>query len=181
MKINPDQYPGPVVFLDRTASFIERISLFVSVLFGGSMVVIVIAGVIARYAMQNPFAWTEEASRFLMIWMVLIGMSVVTRNREDLCVEFLVMRFSTKLQRIIKIANEIMVMLFLFILTKEGFHMAVNAKMQVAPSLGITMFYPLFCIPAGGLLTMIQLGLQILIDLFMWNSRISPHRIMDLD
>jgi len=155
----------------------ERISLFISVIFGGSMVIIVIAGVIARYAMRNPFAWTEEASRFLMIWMVLIGMSVVTRNRENLCVEFLVMKFPVMLQRIIKLINEVLVMYFLYILTVEGFNMAIKAKMQLVPSLGITMYYPLLCIPVGGLLTMTQLGLQMLIDLFMWKSDISPHRV----
>ena len=181
MKLNAAQIPGPVAFLDKTASLIERISLFASVLFGGSMVVIVIAGVIARYAMQNPFAWTEEASRFLMIWMVLIGMSVVTRNREDLCVEFLVMKFPVLIQKVIKLVNEILIMIFLFILTTKGYGMAVNAKMQLVPSLGITMFYPLLCISVGGLLTMIQLGIQMLIDLCMWRSPVSPHRLMTED
>lgn len=178
MKHSTPHWPGPARFLDRAASLIERLSLFASVLFGGSMVVIVIAGVIARYAMQNPFAWTEEASRFLMIWMVLIGMSVVTRNREDLCVEFLVIRLPVAVQRVIKLANETLVMMFLFILTTYGFEMAMNARMQRVPSLGITMFYPLLCISVGGCLTMLQLGIQMLIDLLMWKSGISPHRLM---
>ena len=178
MKLYTTQASKPVIFLDAAASLIERISLFVSVLFGGTMAVIVIAGVIARYAMQNPFAWTEEASRFLMIWMVLLGMSVVTRNREDLCVKFLVLKFPVTIQRIIKLINETLVMVFLFILTTEGFQMAVNAKMQLVPSLGITMFYPLLCISVGGLLTMTQLALQMLIDLFMWKSNLSPHSLM---
>lgn len=177
MQFDSAQTNKPIIVLDTVASLIERVSLFVSVLFGGGMVVIVIAGVIARYVMNNPFAWTEEASRFLMIWMVLIGMSVVTRNREDLCVEFLVIKFPVMLQRFIKLVNEILIMVFLYILTVKGFQMAVNAKMQIVPSLGITMFYPLLCISVGGLLTMIQLGLQMLIDIFMWKSRISPHRL----
>jgi len=142
------------------------------------MVVIVIAGVIARYAMRNPFAWTEEASRFLMIWMVLLGMSVVTRNRENLCVEFLVIKLPVLLQRIIKFINEVLVMGFLYILVVEGFKMALKAKVQIVPSLGITMYYPLLCIAVGGMLTMIQLGLQMLIDLLMWKTRISPYKVM---
>lgn len=178
MKIHTDRFRRSIAVIDRIASEIERLSLFVSVLLGGSMVIIVIAGVIARYAMRNPFAWTEEASRFLMIWMVLIGMSVVTRNRENLCVEFLVIKFPLLLQRFVKLVNDLLILYFLYILTMEGIDMAVNARAQLVPSLGITMFYPLLCIPVGGLLTMTQLGLQMLIDLFMWNSRISPHRVM---
>lgn len=178
MGLKTDRSNKAIANLDGLASAIERVSLFVSVAFGGSMVVIVIAGVIARYAMRNPFAWTEEASRFLMIWMVLLGMSVVTRNRENLCVEFLVIKLPVFLQRIIKFINEVLVMVFLYILVVEGFKMAVNAKVQIVPSLGITMFYPLLCIPIGGMLTMIQLGLQMLIDLFMWKSKISPYKVI---
>lgn len=178
MGLKTDQSNKAIASLDVLASAIERVSLFVSVVFGGSMVVIVIAGVIARYAMRNPFAWTEEASRFLMIWMVLLGMSVVTRNRENLCVEFLVIKLPVFLQRIIKFINEVLVMYFLYILMVEGFKMAVNAKVQIVPSLGITMFYPLLCIPVGGMLTMIQLGLQMLIDLLMWKAKISPYKVI---
>lgn len=177
MEFKATQVSKPVLVLDRIASLLERVSLFFSALLGGSMVVIVIAGVIARYVMNNPFVWTEEASRFLMIWMVLIGMSVVTRNREDLCVEFLVTKFPVMAQRFIKIINEAMIMVFLSILTVKGYEMAVNAKMQIVPSIGITMFYPLLCITVGGLLTMIQLGIQMLIDILMWNSKLSPHHL----
>jgi len=178
MGLKTDQSNKAIASLDVLATAIERVSLFVSVVFGGSMVVIVIAGVIARYAMHNPFTWTEEASRFLMIWMVLLGMSVVTRNRENLCVEFLVIKLPVFLQRIIKFINEVLVMGFLYILVVEGFKMALKAKVQMVPSLGITMYYPLLCIPVGGMLTMIQLGLQMLIDLLMWKAKISPYKVL---
>ena len=178
MGLKTDQSNKAIASLDVLATAIERVSLFFSVVFGGSMVVIVIAGVIARYAMHNPFTWTEEASRFLMIWMVLLGMSVVTRNRENLCVEFLVIKLPVFLQRIIKFINEVLVMGFLYILVVEGFKMALKAKVQMVPSLGITMYYPLLCIPVGGMLTMIQLGLQMLIDLVMWKAKISPYQVI---
>lgn len=178
MRLKTDHPNQLIARLDVLASIIERISLFVSVIFGGSMVVIVIAGVIARYAMRNPFAWTEEASRFLMIWMVLLGMSVVTRNRENLCVEFLVIKLPVLLQRIIKLINELLVLGFLYLLVVEGFKMAIKAKVQMVPSLGITMYYPLLSIPVGGLLTMIQLGLQMFIDLIMWKTKTSPYKLI---
>lgn len=178
MRPKIDHQKQLIARIDVLASIIERISLFVSVIFGGSMVFIVIAGVIARYAMRNPFAWTEEASRFLMIWMVLLGMSVVTRNRENLCVEFLVIKLPVFMQRITKLINELLVMGFLYILVVEGFKMAFKAKVQIVPSLGITMYYPLLSIPVGGLLTMIQLGLQMFIDLLMWKTKTSPYKLL---
>ncbi len=164
-----------VKWINRAASVLEHCSLAVSVLMGGAMVVIVIAGVIARYVMQNPMAWTEEVSRFLMIWMVLIGMSVVARHRENLSVTFLVIRLPIVLQRLAKFFTEFPIMIFLYILVVEGIEMAVNAKMQIVPSIGITMYYPLLSIPVGGILTMIQLGFQMLLDVLMWGSKRSSY------
>ena len=35
----------------------------------GAMVVIILVQVVYRYGLQNALPWTEEASRFLMLWM----------------------------------------------------------------------------------------------------------------
>ena len=48
----------------------------------GAMVCIVIAGVLARYVFSAPLAWSEELSKFLMIWMVLIGDKRRKRKRR---------------------------------------------------------------------------------------------------
>ena len=74
---------NPTPFLEKMANFFEWFALIPSVLFGAAMVAIVGAGVVARYVMASPMPWTEEASRFLMIWMVLLGLSVVTRRRDQ--------------------------------------------------------------------------------------------------
>lgn len=163
--------------IDKIASVLEFVSHIFGGLMGGAMVCIVIAGVIARYVLSSPLAWSEELSKFLMIWMVLIGMSIVTRHRENLGVTFLVEKLPIWLQRIIKLGNDSLVMWFLVILAIEGLSMATRAKFQVAPSLGITMYYPLLSIPVGAALTIIQLALQMLIDLLSWGTDKSPYEV----
>jgi len=163
--------------IESIASAIEFVSHLFGGLMGGAMACIVIAGVIARYVLSTPLAWSEELSKFLMIWMVLIGMSIVTRHRENLGVTFLVEKFPVWLQRVIKLSADSLVLWFLFVLAVQGFEMAAKAKLQVAPSLGITMYYPLLSIPVGAVLTIIQLLLQMLIDLLNWGRLTSPYEV----
>lgn len=163
--------------IESVASAIEFVSHIFGGLMGGAMVCIVIAGVIARYVLSTPLPWSEELSKFLMIWMVLIGMSIVTRHRENLGVTFLVEKLPIWLQRIIKLANESLVMWFLVVLAIEGVSMATKAKFQVAPSLGTSMYYPLLSIPVGAGLTIVQLALQMLVDLLSWGTTKSPFAV----
>jgi TRAP-type C4-dicarboxylate transport system permease small subunit len=38
--------------------------------------------VLTRYVFEFPLTWTEESSRFLLIWMVFLG-SVITLSRDE--------------------------------------------------------------------------------------------------
>jgi len=173
-----ETWPNKIIGkLERLASGLDFLCNLFGSLVGGAMVCIVIAGVFARYVFSMPLAWSEEVSKFLMIWMVLIGMSIVTRHRENLGVTFLVEKFPLWLQRITKLASDSLVMWFLVVLAVEGLKMATKAKLQVAPSLGITMYYPLLSIPVGAALTIIQLVLQMLIDQLSWRSTKSPYEV----
>ncbi|WP_439528394.1 TRAP transporter small permease [Pannonibacter sp.] len=46
----------------------------------GAMVVIILVQVVYRYGLQNALPWTEEASRFLMLWMT--GLMAPTAYRR---------------------------------------------------------------------------------------------------
>ena len=157
-----------LIWITDAGNNVEKLVNVACVLLGGAMVVVVISGVIARYVMQNPMAWTEEVARFLMNWMALLGVSIATRYRAHLSVLFFVSQLPTWLQRLIKFITDCLILVFLYFLTVYGFKMAIAAKAQVEPTTGITMDYVLLCVPLCGLLTLIQLSLQMLVDLFRW-------------
>ena len=47
----------------------------------------VLAGVISR-ALGDPFAWTDEASRILMIWVAALGWVLASRGRAHIRIRF---------------------------------------------------------------------------------------------
>ena len=165
-----------VLRVERLSTIVEKVTSVPCVLLGGVMVAVVISGVFARYLLKNPMSWTEEVARFLMNWMALLGASIVTRHRAHLGLLYFIQKFpmSLPLQRLTKLLMDILIMVFLYLLTVEGYQMAVAATEQIEPTTGITMNYILACVPLAGLLMMIQLALQMVVDLFHWGTSKSP-------
>lgn len=56
------------------------------------MLIVVLLQVLYR-EMGSPLVWTEEASRFLFMWMVFLGMAIGFRNVESARVTILVRMF----------------------------------------------------------------------------------------
>lgn len=158
-------------FLNQLSYLVEKTTNIPCVILGGSMVVTVISGVIARYIMQNPMVWTEEVARFFMNWMALLGVSIATRHRAHLGVVFFVSKLPLGVQRMFKLVSDSLILVFLYFLTVYGFEMVAGAKLQIEPSTGISMNYPLLCVPLCGILTMIQLSLQMLMDIFRSDTK----------
>jgi len=161
--------------INKVAGVLEKAAKFSCVVLGGCMAVVVISGVIARYVMKNPMVWTEEIARALMIWTAFIGISIASRHRSHLGVTFLVVRLPMMLQRMVKLFTDALSMAFLYVLTVYGFQMVETGKVQIETATGITMNYFFICVPLCGLLTMIQLGVVMLVDLSRWGTSISPY------
>ena len=53
------------------------------------MVVIVALQVASRYLFPSPISWTEEASRYCLIWLTFLGASMVIRTKGHFAVEYL--------------------------------------------------------------------------------------------
>ncbi len=65
--------------LKKVDSVLERaIKYFCTVLFAG-IILVVFFSVIFRYVLNSPLVWAEEVTRFLSIWLILLGSSVTIR------------------------------------------------------------------------------------------------------
>jgi TRAP-type C4-dicarboxylate transport system permease small subunit len=164
-----------IIRIDTVAGFVEKATRFICVALGGSMAAVVICGVIARYIMKNPIVWTEEIGRALMIWTAFLGVSIAARHRSHPGVTLLMVRLSMPLQRSVKLFTDALTMGFLYVLTAYGIRMVETGTTQIETSTGISMSYFFICIPLCGLLTMIQIGVIMLLDLSRWGTPISPY------
>lgn len=112
--------------------------------------------VFSRFIFGSSLSWAEELSRFLMIFMVLIGSSLALRSNELISVEMLLERITGNLRKtVIIVIHSISIILFI-ILIKYGYSMALSFSNQHAPSLKISMEYIYLSLPLGGVLLLIN-------------------------
>ena len=60
------------------------------------MTVTVLAGVFFRYIVRAPLGWSEELSRYLMIWMALLSVALCIWRHEHVGVTMFIRRIETE-------------------------------------------------------------------------------------
>ncbi len=145
---------------DKISDLLARWVLNIVIFLTALMTLTVLLGVFFRYVILRPLGWTEELARYLMIWSALLAVSVGIRYNEHVGITLLIQRLPYKLARIVRFITQILILLFLFELTRRGYVMAIKGIPQLSTGLGISMVWALASVPVSGLLAFIQ---QILI------------------
>ena len=85
------------------------------------MLAVVLLEIVARDLFNRSFAWSDEASRYLMIWSVYFGSVAAVRARTHLRVDLLLVRMPPALRRAADLFAELCVFAFSVALTFAGF------------------------------------------------------------
>jgi len=128
------------------------------------MTVTVLLGVFFRYVMRSPLGWTEELSRYMMIWMALLSVALCIWRHEHVGVTMFVKKIPRIAAKAMIFVSNMMVMYFLFVLTRYGFVMAEGGKMQLSTALDTSMEWWLMAVPVSALLCMIMLSCKMILD-----------------
>jgi TRAP-type C4-dicarboxylate transport system permease small subunit len=114
-----------------------------------AMTIIVVVGIAARYILLVSIPWTEELSRYLMIWTGFVGFGVAYRKKELISVKLFVDRLPPHLLRIAFLVSDIACSLFLIIVVVYGIKLCVMNVYQVSPALRVSMAIIYAAIPLG--------------------------------
>lgn len=139
------------VFSQRINTFLERVSTILFMV----MTLIVWAQVFFRYVLSGGIVWAEEISKYMMVWMALLGASVVYYENGHIAIEFIIAKFRRSIKWI-RIFH-VVVALFVFILLIVcGFDYAEFGKRLISPASGLRKFWPYLAIPVGGIFLLLQ-------------------------
>lgn len=149
---------------DRLSKVISRLTLIPCMVAIGAMTVVVVVGVFFRYVLRNPLGWSEELARYLMVWGALLAVSVAIQTREHVGITIVMERVPVRFARVIAILTKGVIIYFLAVLSYRGYAMAQRGTSQMAMSLGTSMYWPLMAVPVSGVVAIIQLALQAIVD-----------------
>jgi TRAP-type C4-dicarboxylate transport system permease small subunit len=117
------------------------------VLFLLVMFVSVLIQIFFRYVLQSPLTWTEEASRYSFIWIVLLGAAFAVRKKEHVVMEVLVKRLPAYLQKYISLVLNSIILISLIYLLPVSWNFFWFIKEVSAPTLGISWGFLFFSAP----------------------------------
>jgi TRAP-type C4-dicarboxylate transport system permease small subunit len=138
---------------DRTAAFIA--CAIVVALLG-----CVALGVITR-SLGDPLIWTDELSRFLMVWLAVFGWVLATRKRIHIRIRFFQERLPTRAHRAVEIAIQAAMMLFGALIAIYSVGLVGKNHDLEATSLPISMAWMYAPLVVGGAVTAMQGALEL--------------------
>jgi TRAP-type transport system small permease protein len=116
------------------------------------MAALVFANVVTRYAFGFSLNWSEEASRFLMIWVAYLGAGLAMREGRHVAIEYLQGLLPARAAPIARALVALLVLAFLVTLAALGTQLAQFAWRQRTPVLGLPQGLIYLAIPIGAAL-----------------------------
>jgi TRAP-type C4-dicarboxylate transport system permease small subunit len=168
-------------FLQGAAAKIDKASALGCGVLLGIMTLTVLVGVLFRYVFFRPLGWTEELSRYLMIWTASLAITVGIYHGEHIGLTFLPDKVTSKIGTfLLGTLINLLVLGFLIVMIKYSLPMAIDAKFQIAQSLPISMVIPTLAIPVSMGLDLIQLLIKMALSVFGEGFRIKEKSSVDI-
>jgi len=123
----------------------------------GIMVVVIWFEVVERYFLHLGFTWTEEFSRYVMIWAALLAVSCGAFYREHIGLNIIKRFLPPKAARLLEITLDLVSLGFFAFLAWYGVGMTREGMSQFATIFGMTMVVPFAAVPVSSALTAFQI------------------------
>ena len=117
-----------------------------------AMTVLIGWQVFARFVVGNSLTFSEEVSRFLMIWLTLLGAAYAVRQGTLLAVELIPDLLKGTTKKVVRLTGHLLSLSFYVILIVFGWDIAATVAYQTAPATGLSMRWPMLALCAGGVL-----------------------------
>ncbi len=155
-----------VNLISKLSNSLNKIVTHLCLVTMSGMTFVVLLGVVFRYVLRMPLSWTEELSRYLMIWSASLAISIGIKEKGHVGLTVLIDSAKSRALRIIlETAIFFVTLIFLAIMTYYSVQMVVEAKWQISQGLGITMVLPTLAIPVAMIIGLIQLVFRYILDL----------------
>lgn len=128
------------------------------------MVAAIFVQVVNRNIFKIPVSGFEEAAKYCMVYMVMLGTELGLRDGSQIAVTGVVDKFHGRAKKLIQIAAKVIVILFSAFMFNSSINM-VSKQAQIgqkSPGLGIPMTIPYAALLiAFGLIVVVQLGVLV--------------------
>ena len=124
--------------------------------FYAALTALAFAQVIVRYFLGGSLTWSEEAVRFLFIWLAFIGLTITMQREGHIGVKFIVELLPRSFQRFITLFCDVCILGFLGFFIFKGIGVSRATLYNLSPAMNIPMGYVYLILPLSGVLLVIN-------------------------
>ena len=117
-----------------------------------ALVIVVLLQILYRYILAAPLSWSEEISRYLLVWISFFGAAVAIKHKGHFGLGFDELFFPSVLKVPISLLIDLAMLGFVaLVLIGQGIKFLAVGKSQGSPMLNLPMIYVYLAIPTSGL------------------------------
>ncbi|MDE2008414.1 MAG: TRAP transporter small permease subunit, partial [Rhodospirillales bacterium] len=125
-------------------------------------IVLLLAGVIARYVFNRPLVWSDELASMLFLWLAMLGAAIALRRAEHMRMTAMVTRAGRRWRPLLDAAALAATTLFLVLLLGPTFQYASEQAAITTPAMEISDAWRAAALPAGTLAMLLVALLRLL-------------------
>lgn len=120
--------------------------------------------VVTRNFMGFSFPWSEELTRYLLVWISFVGAAVLMRDDDHIKIDFLSMVLGPRANAARRIVIDILTLIFIVFLAWQGWLTALSRGSSHSPALGVSLAWPYSAIVVSSVLMAVITSLQLIRD-----------------
>jgi TRAP-type C4-dicarboxylate transport system permease small subunit len=147
--------------LARFRSSVDKVVEWMLIIVFMTMTVNVLWQVFTRFVLHNPSSYTEELSRYLLVWLGMLGGAYAVGKRLHLAIDLVPRMVTGRRRELLEILIQSCVFLFALFVVLIGGANLVNLTLtlrQVSAALQIQLGYVYSVLPLSGALMMFYSG-----------------------
>src|SRR5215217_359802 len=121
-------------------------------------IVILFAGVVARYGLHRPLIWSDELASILFLWLAMLGAAVAFRRSEHMRMTAIVANAKPAARAYLDVVATCAALSFLLLIAWPAYEYAYEESFITTPALQIPNVWRAAALPVGiGLMALFAL------------------------
>lgn len=138
---------SPLKKLNKAIVTLEKTILMVLIT---EMVILAALQILSRFLIKKPISWSEELLTYSFMWLSFIGASYALAAKKHFEVDLLTSKFNPKVRKGVSLGIKSIILIFTFLMVKNGYAFAQINQFQSMSVLPFTMFWPTMVLPISG-------------------------------
>ncbi|MDB5636242.1 MAG: transporter permease, partial [Bradyrhizobium sp.] len=112
-------------------------------------IVILFAGVVARYGLRSPLIWSDELASILFLWLAMLGAAVAFRRSEHMRMTAIVAGAKPAMRNYLDVVATCAALAFLLLVARPAYEYAYEESFITTPALQIPNIWRAAALPVG--------------------------------